>query len=206
MFSSRFARRSARRYRKHGLTPSAAGIVAFARDQGVDGATVLEIGGGIGHIQLELLGAGAAHVTNLEISENYEAEAAALLERTGFQDRVTRRMVDIATSPDAVDPADIVVLHRVVCCYPDYERLLGAAGQLARRALVFSHPPANLVSRIAIGGENLLRRMRRNPFRAFVHSPEDMLAVLEAQGLTPQLSKRSRGWNVVGLVRMSGEG
>ena len=43
--------------------------------------------------------------------------------------------------------ADVVVLHRVVCCYPDYERLLGAAADHSRRLLVFSHPPRNVASR-----------------------------------------------------------
>jgi magnesium-protoporphyrin O-methyltransferase len=201
VFSDRFARRSARRYGRRGLTPAAADIVAFAAQHGVEGATVLEIGGGVGHIQVELLRLGAAHVTNLEISENYEREAAALLDRTGFEGRVTRRRVDIAESPGEVEPADVVILHRVVCCYPDYDRLLTAAGSHALRAIAFSHPPPNLAARTVIGAENTLRRLQRNPFRAFVHPPEAMVRVLERQGLSHRVSHRSRGWNVVGMVR-----
>jgi hypothetical protein len=53
--------------------------------------------------------------------------------------------------PEAVEPADMVVLHRVVCGYPDYERLLGAAADHARRALVFSYPPRNAPSRAFYG-------------------------------------------------------
>ena len=67
--------------------------------------------------------------------------------RPALQDRIERRIHDIAVAPDAIEPVDIVVLHRVVCCYPDYEKLLGAAADHARRALVFSHPPRNVVSR-----------------------------------------------------------
>ena len=47
-------------------------------------------------------------------------------------DRVDRRLLDIAAEPERVEPADIVVLHRVVCCYPDYERLLTAAAGTPR--------------------------------------------------------------------------
>lgn len=101
----------------------------------------------MGEVQVELLRRGASKVTNLEISTNYEAEAARLLEASGVADRVTRRFIDIATSPAEVAPADVVVLHRVVCCYPDYERLLSAAADHAHRLLVFSYPPRNLVSR-----------------------------------------------------------
>ncbi len=202
-FSQRFARRTARRYRRRGLTPSAADLVEFLAGQELSGASVLEIGGGVGHLQLELLKAGAAHVTNLEISDSYEAEAVALMDEARMSERVTRRLVDIAESPEAVESADFVLLHRVVCCYPDYERLLTAAGSHARTALAFSHPPANAAARLIIGFENLVRRLRRDPFRAFVHPPAEMMRVLERQGLSPQLSKRSRGWDVVGLTRVS---
>jgi magnesium-protoporphyrin O-methyltransferase len=183
------------------MTPSAADLVGFASAQDIENATVLEIGGGVGHLQVELLRRGAAHVTNLEISGNYENEAAALLESTGLRGRVTRRLVDIATAPDEVESADVVILHRVVCCYPDYERLLSAAGRHARRAIAFTHPPANVIARTVMGTENVLRRLRGNPFRAFVHPPEEMLRVLQSEGFTPQLNRRRRGWVVVGMVR-----
>ena len=200
-FGDRFARRIARRYRKHGLNKTQLQLVDFLAERGLEDASVLEIGGGLGEIQIELLRRGAAHVTNLEISEGYEARAAELLAESGLADRVDRRLLDIAMAPDEVEAADVVVLHRVVCCYPDYERLLGAAGGHARRLLVFSHPPRNLLSRVVIGWDNLLRRLRRNDFRAFVHPPEAMLAVLREQGLTPRFHHRGMAWQVVGLER-----
>ena len=205
VFSGRFARRVARRYGKRGLNPTAQRIVDFATDQGIEGATVLEIGGGVGEIQVELLRRGAEHVTNLEISHNYEEEAGRLLERSGMADRVTRRFLDIAQSPEQVEPADVVVLHRVVCCYPDYKALLSAAAGHARRMLVYSHPADMVLNRAAIGTENLLRRLQGNAFRAFVHPPEAMVAAAEGQGLTTSLRhqdwSRAWKWDVVGLPR-----
>lgn len=201
VFSDRFARRMARRYRKRGLSPAASQIVSFLTEHGIEDATVLEIGGGVGELQVELLRRGASRVTNLEISTSYEDEAAALLDRSGLVGRVDRRFVDIAESPDEVEAADIVVLHRVVCCYPDYERLLSAAGAHANRMLAFSHPPRNVVATTTFGAENLLRRVRGETFRTYIHSPVSMVAVLEDMGLEAQFQRRSRGWNVVGLVR-----
>jgi 16S rRNA G966 N2-methylase RsmD len=95
-FSDRFARRMARRYRRRGLSRSARAIVAFVTERGIDGASILEIGGGVGELHVELLRQGAVRATNLEISTSYEAEAAQLLERTGMAARVERRFVDIA--------------------------------------------------------------------------------------------------------------
>jgi len=118
-------------------------MVEFLEQRGIEGATVLEIGGGVGEIQVELLKRGAARATNLELSPAYEEEANRLLRELALEDRAERRLHDIAAEPDGVEAADIVVLHRVVCCYPDYERLLGAAEKRTRRLLVFSYPPRN---------------------------------------------------------------
>jgi len=201
VFSDRFARRQSRRYRRRGLTPAAQGIVDFATSRGIDGATVLEIGGGVGHVHVELLRRGAAHVTNLEISENYEAEAAQLLDESGMGDRVTRRFVDVAQAPEDVEPADVVVLHRVVCCYPDYARLLTAAASHARKTLVYSHPAANLRNRLEFGAENLFRRLRRNDFRAFIHPPAGMIRAATSDGMAVSYRRHAWDWDVVGLAR-----
>ncbi len=201
VFSSRFARRVARRYRKRGLSRSGGAIVVFLTERGIEDATVLEIGGGVGEIQVELLRRGVSHATNLEISTNYEAEAARLLEGSGMQGRVERRFLDIAQQPDDVDVADVVVLHRVVCCYPDYEKLLGAAGGKAGRLLVFSHPPRNVVTRALLWCENFVRERKGDSFRSFAHPPEAMLGVLGQAGLRPTYQWRGLGWRVVGLER-----
>jgi magnesium-protoporphyrin O-methyltransferase len=201
MFGGRFARQMAARYRRRGLDATAQAIVDLVAERGVEGATVLEIGGGAGEIQLELLKRGAASATNLELSPGYEAEAAALIEEAGFAGRVQRRLVDIATDPAEVQPADVVVLHRVVCCYPDFERLLGAAAGKARRQLVFSYPPRNAVSRAVVGTQNLLFRAAGREFRTFAHPPEAMFAVLAEHGLEVRAAHRGRVWQVASLSR-----
>jgi hypothetical protein len=98
-FSDRFARRMARRHDNRGLSRPSRAIVTFLTDRGIAGASVLEIGGGVGHIQVELLRRGAARATNLEISTNYENEAAKLSELSGTQERIDRRFLDIAQVP-----------------------------------------------------------------------------------------------------------
>jgi 2-polyprenyl-3-methyl-5-hydroxy-6-metoxy-1,4-benzoquinol methylase len=201
MFGARFARRMARGYRKRGLDPTARAIVDLVTQGGVQGATVLEIGGGVGEIQLELLRRGAASATNLELSPGYEREAEALIAEAGVGGRVRRRLVDIATDPGAVEPADVVVLHRVVCCYPDVARLLGAAADHARTQLVFSHPPRNALSRAVVATQNVLFRIGGRDFRTFAHSPDAMLAVLAEHGLHLRAAHSGRVWQVAAVSR-----
>jgi hypothetical protein len=54
-FSGKFARRVAQKYRKRGLDKTATRIVEFLEGAGIERASVLEVGGGVGEIQLELL-------------------------------------------------------------------------------------------------------------------------------------------------------
>jgi protein-L-isoaspartate O-methyltransferase len=200
-FGPRFARRVARRYRRRGLDKTAARMVGFLAESGVEGATVLEVGGGVGEIQIELMKRGAERSVNLELSPAYEREAQRLLGEAGLEGRVQRRLRDIAVDPDSIEPADVVVLHRVVCCYPDYERLLRAAGAQARRLLVFSYPRRNVVSRLIVAAQNVGFRLMRREFRTFAHPPSAMIAVLRDAGLDARFTHTGIGWEVTGLVR-----
>lgn len=201
MFGPRFARSQARRYRKRGLDPVAQRMVDFLAEHGLDDATVLEIGGGVGEIQVELLRRGAAHSTNLELVDAYDGPARQLATEAGLTERMDRRLVDIAATPEEVQPADVVVLHRVVCCYPDYERLLGAAADHARRLLVFSHPPRNPVSRTLVSLQAAAFRLVGKRFRAFAHPPEAMVDVLRERGFRVAYRHEGLVWQVAGLER-----
>jgi magnesium-protoporphyrin O-methyltransferase len=200
-FTSRMARRAAARYRKKGVDKTAQRMLAFLEGHGIEGASVLEIGGGVGEVQIELLKRGAAHTLNLELSPAYDEDATRLARETGLEGRVERRLHDIAADPGGVEPADVVVLHRVVCCYPDYERLLGAAADHARRLLVFSYPRRNVLSRLLLGAENWLLRLRRKEFRAFAHPPARMLGVVEERGLRLAYAHRPVVWQIAGFER-----
>jgi 2-polyprenyl-3-methyl-5-hydroxy-6-metoxy-1,4-benzoquinol methylase len=202
-FNQRFARRLATRYCKRGLDPTAHAMVEFLQATGVEGASVLEIGGGIGELEVELLQAGAARAQNLELSSAYQEPACALAAQAGIQGQIDWRIHDLAQDPGAVASADLVVLHRVVCCYPDYQRLLGAAADHARRAPVFSYPPRNPLSRAFYVVFNLVMRLTGSSFRGFAHPPGAMLAVLEDHGLRATYQRRSRIWQVAGLERVS---
>lgn len=201
VFTGRFAARMASRYRKRGLDKTARRMVELLAARGIDGATVLEIGGGVGEIGVELLRRGAASATNLELSPGYETEASRLLAEAGLTARVQRRVLDIAADPERVDSADVVVLHRVVCCYPDYERLLGAAADRTRRQLAFSHPPRNPIWRTGFAGMNVFLRLRRSQFRVFTHPPAAMLDVLVRHGMKPSVVHRGASWHISAATR-----
>lgn len=201
LFSQRAARRDAKRYRRDGLDDTAEEMVAFLRERGLAGASVLEIGGGVGAIQLELLKAGAARTTNLELSPEYEQVAGELAHEQGVEERVERRLGDVVQEPGLAGEADAVVMHRVVCCYPDYDALVGAASERAKRYLVLSFPRPRGLIRAWFSVVNVGARLLRWEYRTWVHSPPALVAAAERRGLRLASESRGRIWQIAALER-----
>ena len=201
VFSERSARAEAKRYRRKGLDSTSRRIVDFLVAQGVEDRTVLEVGGGIGAIQIELLKAGASRATSVELTPTYEEEARGLLEEAGLADRVDRKLMDFAQEAGQVAPADVVIMNRVICCYPDMPRLAGAAAGHARQVLVMSYPRYTWWTRFGLGMSNVMLRLLRREFHIFVHRPDRIIATSRAQGLEPVLDQSGVLWTVAGLRR-----
>jgi magnesium-protoporphyrin O-methyltransferase len=202
VFTEKVASRDARRYRRRGLDENSRRLVGFAVRHGVDGATVLDVGGGVGTLGLELLKAGAARAVTVELSPAYDGPALELAREAGFGDRVERRVVDFAQA-DGLPEADVVVMHRVVCCYPDGEGLVEAAGSRAQRVLAFSYPRRTWWT---VGGERIMNaflRLRRTDFRGFVHRPERLLGAAEDRGLRLEQLHEGPLWHIAGFARPS---
>lgn len=198
-FSEEQARRELRRYRSKGLSKASSWVVDAVRERGLKGLSVLEPGGGIGAVEIELLKAGAARSTVVELSPGYDEAAKELAREAGVAERMERRVGDFAAN--GTEPADVVVLHRVVCCYPDYERLLGAAAENARQTVVFTYPPRNVVSRALVGLVNLWLRLRGSDFRTFAHPPDRMVDVVRGAGFEPYARRRGGIWRGIALAR-----
>src|SRR5438094_6060032 len=71
IFSEKSARSEAKRYRRKGLDRTSRRIADLLGERGVEGRTLLEVGGGIGAIQIELLKAGLTRATNVELTPTY---------------------------------------------------------------------------------------------------------------------------------------
>jgi hypothetical protein len=200
-FGERVARRALRRYRSKGLDADALQMVAWADEGGVEGASVLEVGGGIGAVATTLLQRGAERAVNLEVVSGWEPFARTLAAEEGIEARSEFRVGDLLLDPWVAEPADVVALQRVVCCNPEGIRLAGLAAGLAQRMLVLSYPRDAVWTRWGVSAANLLERLRRQSFRAFVHPPTAILAAAVAQGL--ELVHRERGtvWESAALRR-----
>jgi magnesium-protoporphyrin O-methyltransferase len=189
-FGARTARRDARRYRRKGLDATAQRLVQEVAARGIAGTSVLEVGGGVGAIDLELLQHGASRATIVELSHGYDEEASALAREAGAERRIERRHGDFVQQEQQVDPADIVIMHRVVCCYPDPDLLVGAASRHARRLLALSFPRDIWWVRLGFRAANLWCRLTGG-IEAFVHPPAQVVRAAESDGLRTMVHERS---------------
>lgn len=158
-------------------------MLALASEPGLDGARVLEIGGGIGALQAELVSEGAEQGEVVEVVGAYEPYARELAREKGLEERTSFRVVDVLEEPDAVAPADVVLMNRVVCCSPDGVALAGGAARLARRTLVLSFPRDIFWMRVGIRLLNAGLALFGRSFRVFAHPRSALVAAAEAEGL-----------------------
>lgn len=202
VFGERTARHDLERYRKRGPSKPTRRLVEAVRREGIEDASVLDIGGGIGAIQYELLDAGAARATAVEASAAYLRVARDESRRRGLGDRIAYRAGDFVELADRVEPADVVTLDRVICCYPDMESLVGRSADRAQRVYALVYPQDRWWVGLGIRVTNLLMRVSRRAFRAYLHRTGDVDAVARAHGLAPRLARRAGPiWQVAVYVR-----
>jgi magnesium-protoporphyrin O-methyltransferase len=94
---------------------------------------------------------------------------------------VSRRHGDFVEVERELEPADVVVMHRVVCCYPDPESLVGAAAGHARRLMALSFPRENWWVKAGWYAVDAWFRLVYR-FESFVHPRERILGAAAHAG------------------------
>jgi magnesium-protoporphyrin O-methyltransferase len=200
VFTSATAASDARRVRRRGLLDRERRLLDPVVARGVDDVHVIEVGGGVGALQLALLDAGAARATNVELAPAYEDAAAALAEEAGVSDRVTRVVAD-ATDPTLdVPSADVALLFRVVCCTEDWRGMLDTVVRARPRVIGLTFPDDSWTARLALRADAAYRWLSRTSFRMRLHPPVAMLGHLRRAGFSPVHDRAGPLWRTVVLV------
>lgn len=196
VFNAAEAARKLADYRKKGPAATTRLLTGAIREAGVQDRTVLDIGGGIGAIQYELLRAGARAALSVEASSAYVAAARQEARRQGVADRIDYRLGDFVALAGDIPPADIVTLDRVICCYADMPALVTRSAERARQLYALVFPRESAWVRLALAVENLFERLRGSGFRAFVHPTAAVEAILQEHGLRRRFHRTSGMWQV----------
>jgi 2-polyprenyl-3-methyl-5-hydroxy-6-metoxy-1,4-benzoquinol methylase len=193
-FSKKVADRDLRRYRRRGATGITKLLLAELKLWPLQNKELLDVGSGIGVIGAALAAKGLASATLVEASPFYLEVARQEVELC-YAPRPTQFLLgDFAQLAGMLPDADVVTLDRVICCCPDAKTLLNAAAARTRELLAFTYPRDRWYMRAVIGVQNVLRRVRGNKFRVFVHPPQQMCATLESNGLIRAARRETLAW------------
>jgi hypothetical protein len=195
-FDARHAARKLRAYRQNGPVDLTRALIDALAAGGIDGCTVLDIGGGVGAVHHELLRSGAAAAVDVDASHAYTSAAREEADRQGHADRVRYLTGDFVALADAVEPADLVALDRVICCYPDMAALVGRSASLARRRYGLVYPRDSWIGRVGTALENAWFRLSRSPFRVYIHRAAEVDAILAAHGFVKRLHRTTLAWQL----------
>ena len=198
-YNARKAGAELRRYRNKGPIPSTRMLIDALTTEGVKGASVIDIGGGIGAVQHELLAAGAAHVTSVDASNAYIQAAQQENERRGLDGQVTYHHGDFLELAQTIPPADIVTLDRVINVYPDWNELIQLSAARTRRLYGLVYPRNTLVVRMVVRLMNGF--VWRGPVHASIPSAEEIEELTGRAGLVPYFAKTAGPWQVMAYRR-----
>jgi len=203
VFSDKRAKQDLKRYRRKGPDKSTRMLVDALRATGVRGRTLLDIGGGIGVIDHELLREGALSAVHVDASEASAKAAEDEAIRRGTRDRIDFHRGDFVAIAAEVPPADVVTLDRVICCYANMEELVRESAAHARVLYGIVIPRERRITRMGRFGVNTMFRIMRNPFRFHIHPISDIERILRGAGFKTQSVTNTIFWRVAVYVRQA---
>ena len=184
------------RYRSQGPDATTAMLLNHLKERGVADKTILDIGGGVGVIGLELLQAGAARVTNAEASQAYVVAGRKAATEEGFAERVSFKQGDFCKLADMIEPADIVTLDAVLCCYADMESLVRASVAKAREVYALIYPRDVWWAKLGMFGANIIGLFLGHIWQT-MHATSKVDALVEAAGFTKTFEQYHGRWQTV---------
>jgi magnesium-protoporphyrin O-methyltransferase len=162
------------------------------------GRSLLELGCGRGGLLLALTQAGAASATGVDLSAASIDAARNRFAQAQLSDRVRLSVGDAARV--TLEPNDWVILDRVMCCYPDIERLLANTMPAARRLYAFTVPSSHgwrgAIARLEEWLENAWNSLRGRPCPGYVHDLDLIDRRLTSAGFRLRHRDHQRLWHL----------
>jgi hypothetical protein len=201
LFSAEYVDKEVANYHKRGPDKTTRMLTNALKQQGVEELTLLDIGGGVGAIQYEMLDAGAKSATDVEASTAYLAAAKSEGQKRGYAERINYHQGNFVDLAEQLQPADIVTLDRVICCYPDMQQLVGLSAARAGKLYGVVYPRDTWWLKIGLAIQNFFFRLQKNPFRVFIHPSESVEAIIIRNGFKRRFYKRTLVWQVIVYAR-----
>ena len=201
MFDKKAANRQLKRYLKKGPSKTTSMLLDAINKKGVQGLNFLDIGGGIGAIQYDLIKAGASNGTSIEASSAFFDIVKEEALQNGLAERVNFKYGDFTATASDVDSADIVTLDKVICCYDDMSELVRLSSKLARKIYAVIYPRDEWWTKLALPIMNFYPRIKGSSFRVFIHPRKKVEEIIFGNELKRNYYATTLFWQVAIFTR-----
>lgn len=196
IFNPEYVAGELKRYRARGASKTTRFLIEGIKAFNVQGFGLLDIGGGLGAIQHELLASGASTAIQVDASSAYLEASSNESQRRGLGSRIRYLHGNYTELAEEIGPADIVTLDRVICCYGEMHRLVDLSATHARKILGLVYPRNGWWIQLGLGLQNAYLQLRRSAFRTYMHSTLEVESIINAAGLHRIYHRQTWIWQV----------
>ena len=194
-FNKRMVQKDAASYLKKGLSARARKLVSYFSGQ--SNLSVLDIGCGTGSVHQDLLRHGIAQTAVGVDASTASLEAASdSSQALGLEKQTSYFHADFALQAESFEAADLVVLDRVICCYPHLQELFGTAVSHSNRFVALSYPVDAWWVHAAHRLADTFLTWRGSGYHPYVHAEQSINAIVEKAGFHLAHKNRHFLWEI----------
>ncbi|MBL4716314.1 MAG: methyltransferase domain-containing protein [Bacteroidia bacterium] len=196
LFNEKEARKKLKEYRKNGPQKITKILLEAIKQNNTTNKTLLDIGGGIGGMQYDLLKSGVSEVTSVDASIAYHNVAEKETEYQGFSNSIKRYHGDFVELSSEIPHHDIVTMDKVICCYDDIQGLIDHSSKKCNETYGVIYPIDSVIAKWLQNVVNVFFKVFQNGFQVFIHSRSDIENILSSNGFKLTLRKTHWVWQI----------
>ena len=195
-FDKKNAEKELKKYVKSGPQGATKKLLGALSTIDKNGKTLLDIGGGIGIIQWEFLKEQTARTMDVDAANGYLETAKSISSEFGYSDKTSFIQQDFNDVAHTLGKYDFVTLDKVICCYPDYQKILLNATAKSDKYLALTFPISNIFSKVLNTIGRLYFLIKKSEFKTYIHPSREVEQLIVNQGFKPFYKGISFPWNV----------
>lgn len=200
-FFSKRSKSYARAFRKGKLEKIQRFLIDEIKKEHLEGKTLLDIGSGVGKLHLTLLQHGAASAVGIDMSEEMLNHAKIFAHKFGVDTKVSYRHGDFMSMTDTIDPVDITMLDKVICCYENLEGLIAASAGKTKFLYALTFPSNNFLTEMIFKLEIIISKVFRSDFQPYWHDWNRVLELLKGLGFSSKYTRSTFLWQAMVFTR-----